>query len=56
VQHRVIITGAKERLETPQLVKEGCICYLEEFIYFYLFEFEYRTIRTIKRDTNGELG
>jgi hypothetical protein len=36
VQHRVIITGAKERLETPQLIKEGYLCYLEEFIYFYL--------------------
>jgi hypothetical protein len=28
----------------------------EEVYLFYLFEFEYRAIRTIKRDTNGELG
>jgi hypothetical protein len=42
-------------METPQLLEEGYLCSLEKFI-FLSFEFEYRTIRTIKRDTNGELG
>jgi hypothetical protein len=29
---------------------------LEGVLFILLFEFEYRAIRTIKRDTNGELG
>jgi hypothetical protein len=29
---------------------------LEGVLFLLLFEFEYRKIRTIKRDTNGELG
>jgi hypothetical protein len=29
---------------------------LWRFIFILSFEFEYRTIRTIKRDTNSELG
>jgi hypothetical protein len=29
---------------------------LEGVLLILLFEFEYRAIRTVKRDTNGELG
>ena len=43
-------------METPQLVTKKVAYATWRSLFILSFEFEYRTIRTIKRDTNGELG
>jgi hypothetical protein len=50
----VLQVQKKERRPLNYLKKDSFA--LWRFIFILSFEFEYRTIRTIKRDTNGELG
>jgi hypothetical protein len=55
VQYENVVQVQKnERRPLNNLKKESYA--LWRFIFILSFEFEYRTIRTIKRDTNSELG
>jgi hypothetical protein len=55
VQYENVVQVQKnERRPLNNLKKEYYALWM--FIFILSFEFEYRTIRTIKRDTNSELG
>jgi hypothetical protein len=54
VQHKVILQVQKKEWRPLNIMKDTYALWRSLFILY--FEFEYRTIRTIKRDTNGELG
>jgi hypothetical protein len=55
VQYENVLQVQKnERRPLNNLKKDSYA--LWRFIFILSFEFEYRTIRTIKRDTNSELG
>jgi hypothetical protein len=55
VQHKVVLqVQKKERRPLNHMKLDPYALWRSLFILS--FEFEYRTIRTIKRDTNGEIG
>jgi hypothetical protein len=55
VQHKVVLQVQKKEWRPPNYMKKDTYA-LWRNLSILSFEFEYRTIRTIKRDTNGELG
>jgi hypothetical protein len=55
VQHKVVLQVQKKEWRPLNYMKKDTYA-LWRSLSILSFEFEYRTIRTIKRDTNGELG
>jgi hypothetical protein len=55
VQHKVILQVQKKEWRPLNYMKKDTYALWRSLFILY-FEFEYRTILTIKRDTNGELG